>query len=151
MSDCICLKEMSIITIELEKEIAGEAQLTKNNPKISKMQLTAELAEATGTSKKIAAQFIESLGRIAYREAKKAGEFTIPGIGKLVKQQRKAREGRNPATTKRGGTLDNWRSVKSPPKSGSVSSAAVERAVKKVANRRISVSSRPSEPQRQKS
>ena len=66
--------------------------------KMSKTQLTAELAEATGTSKKIAAQFIESLSGIAYREAKKAGEFTIPGIGKLVKQQRKAREGRNPAT-----------------------------------------------------
>ena len=66
--------------------------------KMSKTQLTAELAEATGTSKKIAAQFIESLSGIAYREAKKAGEFTIPGIGKLVKQQRKARDGRNPAT-----------------------------------------------------
>ena len=66
--------------------------------KMSKTQLTAELAEATGTSKKIAGQFIESLSGIAYREAKKAGEFTIPGIGKLVKQQRKARDGRNPAT-----------------------------------------------------
>jgi hypothetical protein len=35
----------------------------------------------------------------------------------------------------RGG-LDQARSVKSPPKSGSVKSAVVERAVKKVANRR---------------
>jgi DNA-binding protein HU-beta len=66
--------------------------------KMSKTQLATELADATGTNRKTASQFIESLSEIAYREAKKNGEFTIPGIGKLVKQQRKAREGRNPAT-----------------------------------------------------
>lgn len=65
---------------------------------MSKTQLATELADATGTNRKTASQFIESLSEIAYREAKKNGEFTIPGIGKLVKQQRKAREGRNPAT-----------------------------------------------------
>ena len=41
---------------------------------------------------------LESLNEIAYREAKRSGELTLPGIGKLVKQQRKAREGRNPRT-----------------------------------------------------
>ena len=65
---------------------------------MSKTQLATELAEATGTNRKTASQFLESLGEIAYRDAKKSGEFTIPGIGKLVKQQRKARECRNPAT-----------------------------------------------------
>jgi DNA-binding protein HU-beta len=65
--------------------------------KMTKTQLAAELAEATGTNKKTAAQFMESLAGIAYREAKK-GEFTLPGIGKLVKSHRKARLGRNPAT-----------------------------------------------------
>ena len=66
--------------------------------KMSKSALATELAEATGTNKKTASQFLESLTSIAYREAKKNGEFTIPGIGKLVKQQRKARMGRNPKT-----------------------------------------------------
>jgi DNA-binding protein HU-beta len=66
--------------------------------KMTKSGLAAELAEATGTNKKVAGQFLESLTSIAYREAKKNGEFTIPGIGKLVKQQRKARMGRNPKT-----------------------------------------------------
>lgn len=65
---------------------------------MTKSGLAAELAEATGTNKKTAGQFLESLTSIAYREAKKNGEFTIPGIGKLVKQQRKARMGRNPKT-----------------------------------------------------
>ena len=66
--------------------------------KMTKTQLAAELAEATGTNKKTAGQFLESLSSIAYAEAKKNGEFTVPGIGKLVKSNRKARMGRNPAT-----------------------------------------------------
>jgi len=66
--------------------------------KMSKTQLATELAETTGTNKKTASAFLESLSTIAYREAKKAGEFVIPGIGKLVKKQTKARIGRNPAT-----------------------------------------------------
>jgi DNA-binding protein HU-beta len=70
----------------------------KAGKKMTKTQLSQELAEATGTNRKTASQFIESLGEIAYREAKKNGEFTIPGIGKLVKKQTKARTGRNPAT-----------------------------------------------------
>jgi DNA-binding protein HU-beta len=66
--------------------------------KLSKTQLATELAEATGTNRKTASQFLESLSDIAYREVKKNGEITIPGLGKLVKQQRAARTGRNPAT-----------------------------------------------------
>ncbi len=69
-----------------------------NVKKMSKTQLATELAEATETNKKTAAAFIESLSNIAYRETKKVGEFVIPGIGKLVKKQTKARIGRNPAT-----------------------------------------------------
>src|SRR5579862_9494718 len=72
--------------------------IAKAGKKISKTQLATELAEATGTTKKTAIQFLATLSDIAYKEAKKNGEFTIPGIGKLVKQNRKARLGRNPAT-----------------------------------------------------
>ncbi|MEN3335055.1 MAG: DNA-binding protein HU-beta [Blastocatellia bacterium] len=66
--------------------------------KMSKTQLATELGEATGTNKKSAAAFLESLNDIAYRETKKNGEFTIPGIGKLVVKKTKARMGRNPKT-----------------------------------------------------
>ena len=69
-----------------------------NVKKMTKTQLMTELAEATGTNKKTAAAFLESLSSIAYHEAKKVGEFVIPGIGKLVRKQTKARTGRNPAT-----------------------------------------------------
>jgi len=71
---------------------------TAKPKKMSKTQLATELAEATGTNKKTAAQFLESLSAIAYREAKKNGEFTVPGLGKLVKSHRAARTGRNPQT-----------------------------------------------------
>ena len=41
---------------------------------------------------------VESLVNLAYAQVKQNGEFTIPGVGKLVKVNRKARMGRNPAT-----------------------------------------------------
>jgi DNA-binding protein HU-beta len=66
--------------------------------KMSKTQLATELGEVTGTNKKSAAAFLDSLNEIAYRETKKNGEFTIPGIGKLVVKKTKARMGRNPKT-----------------------------------------------------
>jgi DNA-binding protein HU-beta len=55
--------------------------------KMSKTELATELASATGTNKKTAVAFVEALSNIAYREARKAGEFTIPGVGKLVKNK----------------------------------------------------------------
>lgn len=49
-------------------------------------------------SKKDVATFLETLTSMAYKEVMSNGEFTLPGLGKLVKQHRKARQGRNPAT-----------------------------------------------------
>jgi DNA-binding protein HU-beta len=41
---------------------------------------------------------MESLAQLAVRETKKNGMFVMPGIGRLVRAERKARIGRNPAT-----------------------------------------------------
>jgi len=65
---------------------------------MSKSQVVSALAEKTGLAKKDVAGFMESLVDLAYGEVKKSGEFTIHGLGKLVKKQRAARMGRNPAT-----------------------------------------------------
>jgi len=65
---------------------------------MTKSQLYNALAESTGTSKKEVDNFLSQLVDLAYKEVKSAGEFVIPGIGKLVKVDRKARMGRNPAT-----------------------------------------------------
>lgn len=66
--------------------------------KMTKSQLLAELAESAGLSKKDVATVMEKMVDLAYKEVKSSGEFVVPGIGKLVKVNRKARMGRNPAT-----------------------------------------------------
>ena len=63
---------------------------------MTKSQTMATLAEKTGLSKKQTVEFMDELNNLAYKEAKNG--FTIPGLGKLVIVDRKARMGRNPAT-----------------------------------------------------
>jgi DNA-binding protein HU-beta len=43
-------------------------------------------------------ELFEEIASLAASEVKTSGEFVLPGFGKLVKSERKAREGRNPAT-----------------------------------------------------
>lgn len=63
---------------------------------MTKSQTLSHLAERTGLSKADVATVIEEMAKLSYVEAKNG--FTIPGIGKLVLVDRKARTGRNPAT-----------------------------------------------------
>ena len=65
---------------------------------MSKSQIIASLSEKTELSKKDVANLLDVMTEMAYSEVKNAGEFVIPGIGKLVKVNRAARQGRNPAT-----------------------------------------------------
>ena len=64
--------------------------------KMTKSQLSDQIAGKAGLTKKTAVQILDDLTAIAYKEAKNT--FTIPGIGKLVLANRKARMGRNPQT-----------------------------------------------------
>jgi len=66
--------------------------------KMTQTQVVKELALACETNNKVAKQFMTSLAELAVKETKKSGVFIIPGIGRLVRQERKARTGRNPAT-----------------------------------------------------
>jgi len=72
--------------------------MTNNMAKMTKSQILAKLAEEANLSKKDVAVLLEKIVELAYKEVKGSGEFTVPGIGKLVKVHRKARQGRNPAT-----------------------------------------------------
>lgn len=63
---------------------------------MSKSQIAAHLASKFELKKKTAVGILEELAQLSYREAKNS--FTLPGIGKLVLVNRKARMGRNPAT-----------------------------------------------------
>ena len=66
--------------------------------KMTQTAIIRELADTTGVNSKVAKHFIESLAQLAVRETKKNGVFILPGIGRLVRAERKARTGRNPAT-----------------------------------------------------
>jgi DNA-binding protein HU-beta len=63
---------------------------------LSKSQVAATLAEKVQITKKQSAQYLDDLAQLAYKNAKNT--FTLPGVGKLVLVNRKARIGRNPAT-----------------------------------------------------
>jgi len=63
---------------------------------LTKSQLASILAEDNEISKKQAVDILDQLAALAYSHAKES--FTIPGIGKLVLENRKARMGRNPQT-----------------------------------------------------
>jgi DNA-binding protein HU-beta len=70
--------------------------MAKANKPMTKAELVSTLAEKAELTKKQIATVLEGLVCTAYKEAKKG--FTLPGLGKLVLQKRKARMGRNPAT-----------------------------------------------------
>ena len=65
---------------------------------MTKSQIVSYFAEKFEFSKKTAAEIIDEVAALAVSETKKAGSFTLPGIGKLVLVKRKARMGRNPGT-----------------------------------------------------
>lgn len=56
------------------------------------------MAEQVEASPKHTGAFFDLLIEIAMNRNRENGEFTVPGLGKLVKAQRAARMGRNPAT-----------------------------------------------------
>jgi DNA-binding protein HU-beta len=65
---------------------------------MTKSQIATHFATKFGVSKKTAGEIIDEVAALAVAQTKKIGQFTIPGVGKLVKAHRKARMGRNPAT-----------------------------------------------------
>jgi len=65
---------------------------------MTQAQLVRSIAESCQLSNKAAKQILDTLAATAIKEVKKSGAFVVPGLGKLVRVERKARIGRNPAT-----------------------------------------------------
>ena len=65
---------------------------------LTKTALIRHLAEELEMTNKQVAAFLDAFAETAVKETKKNGLFIIPGIGRLVKAERKARVGRNPQT-----------------------------------------------------
>ena len=73
------------------KAATGKKRMTQS-------EVINHFSESTGMKRTQVKEFFEELSNLAAREVKSNGEFVLPGFGKLVKSERKAREGRNPAT-----------------------------------------------------
>jgi len=65
---------------------------------MTQTQLVQHIADKCEVNKKVAKGVLDTLTQTAIAEVKKNGLFVIPGIGRLVRVDRKARMGRNPAT-----------------------------------------------------
>src|SRR4051812_5318744 len=65
---------------------------------MTQTQTIQALADKCEVSKKVASSMILALAQTAISEVRKNGVFVLPGIGRLVRVDRKARMGRNPAT-----------------------------------------------------
>jgi DNA-binding protein HU-beta len=66
--------------------------------KLTQSQFIKKLAETVGVANKVAKAFTTGYADLAVAETKKNGMAVLPGIGRLVRVDRKARMGRNPAT-----------------------------------------------------
>ena len=66
--------------------------------KMTKSQILQTLSDKTGLTKKDIGTVLDAVVVLAYAQVKSSGEFALNGIGKLVKVNRAARAGRNPAT-----------------------------------------------------
>jgi DNA-binding protein HU-beta len=66
--------------------------------RLSRSEIIAHFAERFDVKPARAREFFDELNALAEKELKRTGEFVLPGIVKLVLQQRKSRTGRNPAT-----------------------------------------------------
>ena len=70
---------------------------------MGKSELFSHFAERFDMKRTQARDFFDELTALSEKELKRSGEFVLPGMVKLVVQNRKARKGRNPAT---GATID---------------------------------------------
>ena len=65
---------------------------------MTQSEVLNHFAEKFGMKRAQAKELFDELSNLAQSEVKTNGEFVLPGFGKLVLSERKAREGRNPAT-----------------------------------------------------
>lgn len=65
---------------------------------MGRSELFSHFAERFDIKRAQAREFFDELQQLSESELKRSGEFSLPGVVKLVVQSRKARTGRNPAT-----------------------------------------------------
>jgi DNA-binding protein HU-beta len=82
-----------------KKTAKPAAKATKPAAKpMTKAAMIDAIAKETGFTKVCIEEAYNAILALTAKETKKAGAFTLPGLGKFAVVQRKARMGRNPAT-----------------------------------------------------
>jgi len=71
---------------------------TTGKKRMSQSEVVNHFAEKFDMKRAQVKEVFEELASLAAREVKQSGEFVLPGFGKMVLSERKAREGRNPQT-----------------------------------------------------
>lgn len=66
--------------------------------RMSQSEVLNHFAERFEMKRTQVKEIFEEISTLASQEVKENGEFVLPGFGKLVLSERKAREGRNPQT-----------------------------------------------------
>jgi DNA-binding protein HU-beta len=82
--------------MSMSKNTTRSSHLTQKP--MTKTQLVAALAEATGSDKKTADANLAALTAIITQEVAAGGAVTLPGLGKFACRARPERMVRNPAT-----------------------------------------------------
>lgn len=77
-----------------------------SEPRMTQTVLVRSIAQAGDVSNKQARSVLQHLGSIAIAEVKKNGVFVLPGIGRLIRLDRKRTQGTSRAVAE-GGTLTN--------------------------------------------
>ena len=72
--------------------------MTNTTKRLGKSELYTRFAERFQLKRAQASAFFDELAALTERELQRCGEFEVPGVVKIVRQQRQARTGRNPAT-----------------------------------------------------
>src|SRR5688572_11070879 len=75
-----------------------QPQIRSRNAALTVRQLYSLLAKRLGLPVKTVREFFRELSSLMLRELRRSGEFEVPGVVRFVRQARKARVGRNPAT-----------------------------------------------------
>jgi DNA-binding protein HU-beta len=86
---------------QVSSEVSHQIMATKaatGKKRMTQSEVFNHFAEKTGMKRAQVKELFDELYNLASSEVKSNGEFVLPGFGKLVKSERKAREGRNPAT-----------------------------------------------------
>ncbi len=79
------------------REKAGGMPMAEGR-RMGKTELFSHFAERFDIKRNQAREFFDELQQLSEKELKRSGEFVLPGMVKLVVQNRQARIGRNPAT-----------------------------------------------------